>query len=77
MNIQELISFRIDCFDLLTVQRTLKSLLQQHNLKASILQRSDFTVQLSPLYMTCQLTTKQANPLCLTAQHSAKEKLGQ
>ena len=32
-----LISLRIDCFDLLAVQRTLKSLLQHHNLKASIL----------------------------------------
>ena len=31
-----LISFRIDCFDLLAVQGTLKSLLQHHNLKASI-----------------------------------------
>ena len=37
-----LISFRIDCFDLFAVQRTLKSLLQHHNLKASILQCSTF-----------------------------------
>ena len=37
-----LISFRIDWFDLLTAQRTLKSLLQHHNLKASILQASAF-----------------------------------
>ena len=37
-----LISFRIDCFDLLAVQRTLKSLLQDHNLKASILWHSAF-----------------------------------
>ena len=37
-----LISFRIDWFDLLAVQRTLKSLLQHHNQKASILQRSTF-----------------------------------
>ena len=37
-----LISFRIDRFDLLAVQGTLKSLLQHHNLKASILQRSVF-----------------------------------
>ena len=35
-----LISFRIDLFDLLAVQGTLKSLLQNHNLKASILQHS-------------------------------------
>ena len=42
MNIQELISFRIDWFDVLAVQRTLKSQLQHHNLKASILQCSAF-----------------------------------
>ena len=48
-----LISFRIDRFDLLTAQGTLKSLLQHHNLKASILQLSAFyMVQLSYLYMT-------------------------
>ena len=42
------ISFRMDWFDLLAVQGTLKSLLQHHNLKASILQYSAyFTVQLS------------------------------
>ena len=42
-----LISFRTDWFDLLTVQRTLKSLLQHHSSKASILQCSAFfTVQL-------------------------------
>ena len=38
----ELISFKIDCFDLLAVQRTLKSLLQHHSLKASILWHSAF-----------------------------------
>ena len=37
-----LISFRIDWFDLLAVQETLKSLLQQHNSKASVLQPSVF-----------------------------------
>ena len=48
-----LISFRIDWFDLLAVQGTLKSLLQHHNLKASILQHSAFLmVQLSHPYMT-------------------------
>ena len=47
-----LISFRVDWFDL-TVQGTLKSLLQHHSSKASILQRSAFfMVQLSHLYMT-------------------------
>ena len=49
----ELISFRMDWLDLPAVQRTLKSLLQHHNLKAAILQRSAFfIVQLSHLYMT-------------------------
>ena len=48
-----LISFRTVWFDLLTVQRTLKSLLQHHSSKASILQCSAFfTVQLSHPYMT-------------------------
>ena len=48
-----LISFRIDWFDLLAVQGTLKSLLQHHSLKASILQHSAFfMVQLSHPYMT-------------------------
>ena len=43
-----LISFRINCFDLLAVQGTLKSLLQHHSSKASILQCSGFLmVQLS------------------------------
>ena len=52
MNIQ-LISFRIDWLDLLAVQGTLKSLLQHHSSKASIVQCSAFfTVQLSHLYMT-------------------------
>ena len=48
-----LISFRIDWFDLLSVQGTLKSLLQHHSSKASILWCSAFfTVQLSHLDMT-------------------------
>ena len=48
-----LISFRMDWLDLLTVQGTLKSLLQHHNSKASILRHSAFfTVQLSHPYMT-------------------------
>ena len=48
-----LISFRMDWLDLLAVQGTLKSLLQHHTSKASILQRSVFfTVQLSHPYMT-------------------------
>ena len=48
-----LISFRVDWFDLLAVQRTLKSLLQHHSSKASILRLSAFfMVQLSHPYMT-------------------------
>ena len=48
-----LISFRIDWLDLLAVQGTLKSLLQHHSSKASILQRSAFLiVQFSHPYMT-------------------------
>ena len=48
-----LISFRMDWLDLLVVQGTLKSLLQHHSSKASILQRSAFfTIQLSHPYMT-------------------------
>ena len=47
-----LISFRIDWFDLLVVQDTLKSLLQHHNSKASVPQHSAFfMVQLSSPYM--------------------------
>ena len=49
----ELISFRMDWLDLLAVQGTLKSLLQHHSSKTSILQCSAFfTVQLSHPYMT-------------------------
>ena len=58
-----LISFRTDWLDLLAVQGTLKSLLQHHNSKTSILQCSAFfTVQLSHPYMTIGKTialTKQ------------------
>jgi len=52
-----LISFRIDWFDLLAVQGTLKSLLQHHSSKASILWHSAFfIVQLSHPYMTAGKT---------------------
>ena len=48
-----LISFRMDWLDLLAVQGTLKSLVQHHSSKASILRHSSFfIVQLSDLYMT-------------------------
>ena len=53
-----LISFRTDWLDLLAVQGTLKSLLQHHTSKASILQRpAFFMVQLSNLYITIGKTT--------------------
>ena len=49
----EMISFRIDCLDLFAVQGTLKSLLQYHSSKASLLRRSAFfIVQLSHPYVT-------------------------
>ena len=48
-----LISFRTDWFDILTVQGTLKNLLQHHSSKSPILQHSAFVmVQLSPPYVT-------------------------
>ena len=55
----ELISFRMDCLDLLAVQGTLKSLLQHHSSKASILRHSAFfIVQLSHLYVTTYTVTR-------------------
>ena len=56
-----LISFSIDCFDLLAVQGTLESLLQHHSSKASILQCSAFfMLQLSHPYMTIWKTNSPA-----------------
>ena len=53
-----LISFKMDWLDLLVVQGTLKSLLQHHSSKTSILWHSDFfTVQLSHPYRTTEKTT--------------------
>ena len=53
MNVQDWTSLRMDWLDLLAVQGTLKSLLQHHSSKASILQCSGFfIVQLSHPYMT-------------------------
>ena len=52
-----LMSFRMDCLDLLAVQETLKSCLQHHSSKASILQCSAFSIaQLSHPYMTTGTT---------------------
>ena len=62
-----LISFRTDWLDLLTVQGTLKSLLQHHSSKASILQCSAFfTVQLSHPYMTNGKNMKNNVYMCIT-----------
>ena len=60
-----LISFRMDWLDLLAVQGTLKSLLQHHSPKASILQYSAFfIVQLSHPYMTTGKTIVDYTDLC-------------
>ena len=62
-----LISFRIDCFDLLAVQGPLKSLLQHHSWKTSILWCSAFfIVQLSHVYMKTIETTRKT--IALTRQ---------
>ena len=64
VNIQ--LSFRIDWFYLLAVQGTLKSLLEHHNWKASILQKSAlFMVQLSHLYMIAGKTIALTRWICV------------
>ena len=61
-----LIFFRMDWLDLLAVQGTLKSLLQHHSAKASILWRSAFfTVQLSHPYMTTGKTIALTRRTCV------------
>ena len=72
-----LISFRMDWLDLLAVQGTLKSLLQHHSSKASILQRSAFfIVQLSLPYITTgktiALTRQQRKAMTKNAQTTAQ-----
>jgi len=72
-----LISFRMDWLDLLAVQGTLKSLLQDHNSKASVLQRSAFfMVQLSHPYMTTGKTTVSARCTFVDKVSNWKEPLG-
>ena len=83
MNIQGFISFRMDWFDLLAVQRTLKSLLQHHNLKAAILRCSAFFMGLlSHPYMTTEKTIAltrwtyifrsfSQSPICLSLYFSS------
>ena len=62
-----LISFRIDWFDLLAVQGTLKSLLQHHSSKVLILQCSAFfMVQLSHPYMATAAAAAKSLQSCLT-----------
>ena len=64
-----LISFRMDWLDLLEVQGTLKSLLQHHSSKASILLHSAFfTVQLSHPYMTTGKTIALTRPMFKCSQ---------
>ena len=65
-DIPGLISFRMDWLDLLAVQGTLKTLLQHHSSKASVLQRSAFfTVQLSHPYMTTGKTIALTRWTCV------------
>ena len=61
-----LISFRMDWLDLLAVQGTLKSLLQHHSAKVSILRHSAFFIdQLSHLYMTTEKTIALTRWTCV------------
>ena len=67
-----LISFRMDWLDLLAVQGNLRSLLQHHNSKASILRRSAFfIVQLSHPYMTTGKTIALTRQNCWQSNVSA------
>ena len=70
-----LISFRIDWFDLLAVQGTLKSLLQCHNSKASIQRSAFFVVQLSHLFNMLSRTNMQMTPLLWQKAKGTKEPL--
>ena len=64
-----LISFRMDWFDLLAIQGTLKSLLQHHSSKASVLWHSAFfMVQLSHPYMATGVTYSYIYPESLQFQ---------
>ena len=73
-----LISFRMDCMDLLAVQGTLKSLLQHHSSKASILRYSAFfIVQLSHPYMTTGKTIALAKQTFVDKVKSGIFKLSQ
>ena len=70
-----LISFRMDCLDLFAVQGTLKSLLQHHSSKASVLQHSPFfIVQLSHPYMTTEKNSLDKTDFCWQSNVSAFRK---
>ena len=78
-----LISFRMDWLDLLAVQRTLKSLLQQHSSKASVLQHSDFLInvkfsfaQRSHKYCHQARHTQQVHTALHDTQRSRTETVG-
>ena len=72
-----LISSRIDWFDLLAIQGTLKSLLQHHSSKVSILQRAAFlTVQLSHLTLYFTKQNKQTKKTTRLLQWSQSECYG-
>ena len=72
-----LISFRMDRLDLFAVQGTLKSLLQHHSSKASVLQCSAFfTVQLSHPYMTTGKTIALTRWTSLAYRFSPGERNG-
>ena len=64
------ISFRIDWFDLLAVQGTLKSLLQYHSLKASVLQHSTFFIRIKLLQPFQSLTSCSLNSLGIRERES-------
>ena len=66
-----LISFRMDWLNLLSVQGTLKSLLQHHSSKASVLRSAFFIVQLSHRYMTAGKTIALMVELCWQSNISA------
>ena len=69
-----LVSFRMDWWDLLAIQGTVKSLLQYHSSKASILWGSAFfIVQLSHPYMTTGKTIVRLDKLCWQSNASAFE----
>ena len=63
-----LIFFRIDWFDLLAVQGTLKNLLQHHNSKASILQRSAFFIGSDPLTILFQSLVPPQKPFAVSGR---------